>query len=85
MANESATNPLDELIDRIRQTLGELAPESLLNRLKPVFEDFLGQFQLVPQREFQAHLEHLQQLEASVSQLDMRIRSLESRKPSQNS
>lgn len=85
MATESTTNPLDELIDRIRQTLGELAPESLLNRLKPVFEDFLGQFQLVPQREFQAHLEALARLETTVSQLEARIQTLETGESSQNS
>jgi polyhydroxyalkanoate synthesis regulator phasin len=85
MANESSTNPLDELIARIRQTLGDLAPEPLLNRLKPVVEDFLGQFQLVPQREFQAHLEQLHQLESTVSKLEARIRTLETQKPSEHS
>jgi len=85
MANESASNPLDELIDRIRQTFGELTPEPLLNRLKPLVEDFLAQFQLVPQREFHSHLETVQQLEATVSQLEARIRALENRNSSQNS
>lgn len=73
----TTSNPLEDLINRIRQTLGELTPEPLLTRLTPVIDDFLSQFQLVPVRDFQAHLQTLAELEATVNQLEERIRSLE--------
>ncbi len=71
------SNPIEELINRIRDTLGGLTPEPLLNRLTPILEEFLSQFQLLPVRDFETHLKSLAELEATVDQLEERIRTLE--------
>ena len=55
----------------------ELAPEPLLSGMKPVLEGFLAQFQLVPKREYDAHMATLSRLEETVAQLEARIDSLE--------
>ena len=52
----NAEQPLDRLFERLRESLGELAPEPLLSGMKPVVEGFLAQFQLVPKREYDAHM-----------------------------
>lgn len=79
------SNPMDDLFERLRQTLGDLTPEPLLNRMKPVVEGFFESFQLVPQREFDAHLANLQRLEATVAELEQRIRALEATGSQQDS
>jgi BMFP domain-containing protein YqiC len=76
---------MDDLFERLRQTLGDLTPEPLLNRMKPVVEGFFESFQLVPQREFDAHLANLQRLEATVAELEQRIRALEATGSQQDS
>ena len=70
-------NPLEGLLARLQETLGELTPEPLLNRMKPVLEGFFEQFQLVPKREYDAHLDKLGRLEEAVTQLEARIGELE--------
>ena len=75
--NDSSQNPLETLLHRIRETLGELAPEPLLNRLQPVIENFLEQFQLVPKKEFETHLKTVQRLEATVTNLEQTIARFE--------
>ena len=57
--NDTAPNPLEALLANLRDTLGDLAPEPLLNRMKPALERFLEQFQLVPKREYDAHMAKL--------------------------
>lgn len=74
---DTTTSPLDSLLSRLREALGELAPEPLLNRMKPVLEGFLAQFQLVPKREYDAHMAALTRLEATVTDLERRIAELE--------
>jgi BMFP domain-containing protein YqiC len=74
---DTTTRPLDSLLSRLREALGELAPEPLLNRMKPVLEGFLAQFQLVPKREYDAHMAALKRLEATVTDLERRIAELE--------
>ena len=77
MESNTASDPLEALFARLRETLGDLTPEPLLNRMKPVVQGFLEQFQLVPQREFQAHLANLDRLEATVAELEQRLSKLE--------
>jgi len=74
---DSAPNTLEALFARLREALGELAPEALLNRMKPVLEGFFEQFQLVPKREYEAHMRTLARLEDTVSELEARISDLE--------
>ena len=76
MTDTTAT-PLEGLFSRLRDTLGELAPEPLLDRMKPVIEGFLTQFQLVPKREYEAHMAALERLEDTVADLEARIAELE--------
>jgi len=75
--SQTAQTPLDALFARLRETLGELAPESLMNRMQPVVEGFFEQFQLVPKREYEAHMATLQRLETTVAELESRISELE--------
>jgi uncharacterized protein HemX len=75
--NDTAPNPLEALLANLRDTLGDLAPEPLLNRMKPALERFLEQFQLVPKREYDTHMAKLSQLEDTVAQLEVRIAELE--------
>lgn len=75
--NDTAPNPLEALFANLRDSLGDLAPESFLNRMKPVLERFLEQFQLVPKREYDAHMAKLTRLEDTVAQLEVRIAELE--------
>jgi len=82
---DSTPDPFDELFQRIRQTLGELTPEPLLNRIRPVVEGFFESFQLVPQKDFQTHLRNLARLESTVSELEARIRKLEADRSEQDS
>lgn len=75
--NERTRDPLESLFERLRHTLGELTPEPLMNRLKEVLESFFEQFQLVPRREFDAHMAKLARLEETVADLEARITELE--------
>jgi BMFP domain-containing protein YqiC len=75
--NPPPYTPLEALFARLREALGELAPEPLLERMRPVFEGFFDQFQLVPRREYDAKLENLEQLEETVRELEKRITELE--------
>lgn len=77
MTTSSSRSPLEELLDVLRTTLGSLTPEPLLNRMRPVLEGYFERFQLVPQRDFQAHLANVARLEQQVSVLEQRILSLE--------
>ena len=77
MESNTGSDPLEALFARLRETLGDLTPEPLLNRMKPVVQGFLEQFQLVPQREFQAHLTNLERLEDTVAELEQRLSKLE--------
>jgi BMFP domain-containing protein YqiC len=76
MTDTTAT-PLESLFSRLRDALGELAPEPLFDRMKPVIEGFLTQFQLVPKREYEAHMATLERLEDTVADLEARIAELE--------
>ncbi len=69
--------PLEELIDRLRQALGNLSPEPLAASVRPVLEGFFEQFELVPKRDFDAHLKQLERLEAAVEELKARLAALE--------
>jgi len=75
--DDKTQNPLDALLERLRITLGDLAPEPLLNRMQPVIENFLEQFQMVPKRDYDAHMAALKRLEATVADLESRIVELE--------
>jgi len=77
MSKDTPLNPLEDLLARLRDALGDLTPEPLSERLAPVMEDFQSRFQLVGKREFQSHLDHLKRLEQLVNDLEARIRELE--------
>ena len=70
-------NPLDALFNTLRSTLGELAPDPLLDRMQPVVERFLAEFQLVPKKEYDGHMAALARLEDTVAALEARISELE--------
>jgi BMFP domain-containing protein YqiC len=81
LMNDRTQNPLDALLERLRSALGDLgdlAPEPLLNRIQPVIENFLDQFQMVPKRDYEAHMVALKRLESTVANLEARIAELES-------
>lgn len=75
--NETARNPLESLLVRLRDTLADATPEPLANRIRPVLEGFFEQFQLVPKREYDAQLAALTRLEQTVADLEARIDQLE--------
>ena len=74
---ESARGPLESLLARLADSLGDLAPEPLLNRMRPVMEGFFEQFQLVPKRDYETQVRALERLEARVAELEGRIAELE--------
>lgn len=74
---QRAQTPLDSLFAGLRDAFGEIAPENLGNRLKPVLDGFFEQFQLVPRRDYDAHLATLTRLEETVNRLEARIAELE--------
>ena len=65
-------SPLESLLGNLRDALGELAPDALASRTRPVLESFFEQFQLVPKREFDAHMATLKRLEDTVAELEAR-------------
>lgn len=75
--NQRAQTPLEALLAGLRDAFGEIAPDNLGNRLKPVLEKFFEQFELVPRRDYDAHLAALARLEETVSRLESRISELE--------
>ena len=74
---QTSGTPLDTLFGRLRDSLGGLTPEPVFERMRPVLDSFFDQFQLVPRREYDAHLEHMAKLEDSVQRLEERIAELE--------
>lgn len=76
--SQTTREPLDALLSRLRAVVGE-APESLIDRMRPVLDGFFEQFQLVPRREYDAQLASLEKLEEKVGQLEARISELERR------
>lgn len=79
MTQQRPRTPLDTLFDGLKDALGDIAPDNVGNRLRPVLSAFFEQFQLVPRRDYDAHLAALTRLEATVSRLEARISELESR------
>lgn len=75
--DEPTQHPMETLFARLADTLGELAPEPLLARMRPVLEGFFEQFQLVPKREYDAHMATLRRLEETVIELEARVSGLE--------
>ena len=80
MTQQRPHTPLDTLFDGLKDALGEIAPDNLGSRLQPVLSGFFEQFQLVPRRDYDAHLAALTRLEATVSRLEARISELEANK-----
>ena len=74
--SQTSSPPLDDLMKRLRDALGE-APASLLDGMRPVLDGFFQQFQLVPRREYDAQLASLTALEDKVGRLEARIEELE--------
>lgn len=69
---------LESLFVQLRESLGDLAPEPQLSRMREVVEGFFEQFQLVPKREYDTHMATLEQLTNTVAKLEARIADLES-------
>ena len=70
--------PLRSLLERLQEVL----PESLRNaeldaQLEAATRRFFANFELVPKREYQAHVHIVDQLEARVAELEARIEALE--------
>jgi BMFP domain-containing protein YqiC len=72
--SQTAASPLEALISRLRDSLGDRAPEE---RIRPVLDGFFERFQLVPRHEYDTHLADLAKLEDTVSRLEERIAELE--------
>ena len=69
--------PIEALLERIRDLFDGSATAATNDQLQRVVEGFFKQFQLIPKREFDGHVVALQHLEATVAQLEERIRELE--------
>lgn len=78
--NQRAETPLDTLLAGLRDALGEISPENLRKRVRPVLDRFLDEFELVSRRDYDAHLATLARLEETVSRLEARIGELERRR-----
>jgi BMFP domain-containing protein YqiC len=82
-------NPVELLLGRLRQALGDLigdpglASQDLTSRLTPAVESFLAQFELVPKREFEHYAESLERLRATIAELEQRVAELERQEPTQ--
>jgi len=72
--SQTTANPLEALIRRLGDSLGEFGPEE---RIRPVLDSFFERFQLVPRHEYDTHLENLAKLEDTISRLEARIAELE--------
>lgn len=70
-------SPLESLLGRLRAALGDLSADPVSGRLQSVVEGFFEQFELVPRREYEAHLATLARLELTVGELEARIARLE--------
>ncbi len=70
-------SPLETLFSGLRDALDDFPPEAAGNRIRPVLEGFFQQFQMVPKREYDAHMAALARLEETVADLESRIARLE--------
>lgn len=77
--SSNASPPLDALLNRLREALGDLPGGPLTDRLQPVLEGFMEQFQLVPRREYDAHLATIARFERLIADLEARVADLERR------
>jgi BMFP domain-containing protein YqiC len=78
--SSNASQPLDTLLNRLREALGDHLPGGpLTDRLQPVLEGFMEQFQLVPRREYDAHLATIARFERLIADLEARVADLERR------
>ncbi len=66
-------NPLEPLLDRLRDLLGEPG----LAQLLPDIDRLLAQFELVPRATFDNHLRTLEELQARVAELETQLVRLE--------
>ena len=71
--------PLDALLARIGRLLEGTAGSGVAGQVQQVVADFLAAFRLVPKKEFDEHMEELQDIQAQVEQLLLRVQALESR------
>lgn len=72
-------SPLDALLARIGRLLEGTAGSGVAGQVQQVVADFLAAFRLVPKKEFDEHMEELQDIQAQVEQLLLRVQALESR------
>ena len=75
------STPADTLMARIRDVLGGLTPEPLMERLNAMLEGFFEQFQLVSKRELEGHISNIEQLKRTVADLERRMAELEANNP----
>lgn len=69
--------PADTLIARIRDVLGGLTPEPLMEHLTTMLEGFFEQFQLVSKRDLEGHIASIEQLKSTIADLERRMAELE--------
>ena len=80
---------LDDLIDTLRtrlsETLSLLMPdrpvEELTDRIEPIIQSTLERFDLVPREAFDNQVAVLERLQATLSELEQRISTLEADPP----
>ncbi len=76
---------ISDVVGRLRQTLGGLLPggsadtvaDAVLEQARAALRQGLDDFDLVPRRELEGHLDALESLRRTVEDLERRIRQLE--------
>ncbi len=71
------TRTADTLMARIRDVLGGLTPEPVMERLNAMLEGFFEQFQLVSKRELEGHIASIEELKSTIADLERRMADLE--------
>ena len=70
--------PLSSLLERLREALpASLRSAEIDAQLEAAAARFFASFELVPKREYQAHVQIVDQLEARVAELETQIAALE--------
>jgi BMFP domain-containing protein YqiC len=72
---------ISDVVARLGQTIGGLLPggsaDAVLDQARSALRQGLDEFDLVPRRELEGHLEALESLRRTVEDLERRIRELE--------
>ena len=80
-----SNSPLDDLITRVLEALGDLLPseglERIAERLRPALQRVLAPFEIVRREDFEGYLRHLDRLEREIGELEARLEALQNEPP----